>query len=168
MADLDARDALDLWFCPACGALLSNSNYKVDETQKCRGKRHRMLAVKRRYVLAACEDTERPEREALLAYALRYPCPGIVVEGGDVSGCEGPLHDTDDCPTCETVTKLGVQDTERPGMVPAQRPKEQSPVDDFLTPSDREIRYAVRRQGRRNVAALSSGLLQDIERLESD
>lgn len=51
------------------------------------------------------EQAERL-REALRTYAAAYPCPGIRVSMYDedgTSGCAGPLHSTDDCPTCAAV-----------------------------------------------------------------
>src|SRR5689334_19416210 len=43
----------------------------------------------------ALEAELRQAREALSAYASAYPCPGIEIEPGITSGCEGGS----DCPT---------------------------------------------------------------------
>lgn len=45
-------------------------------------------------------------REALRAYSSAYPCPGFEVGDGTTSGCGGPLHATDDCPTCAVVLEI--------------------------------------------------------------
>ncbi len=46
--------------------------------------------------------------EAFRAYADAYDCPGIAIGDGNVSGCNGPRHDTDDCPTCKVRHKVAL------------------------------------------------------------
>lgn len=72
--------------------------------------------------LADAKGRERALRDALRAYSAAYSCPGILVDEESVSGCEGPLHDTDDCPTCAVTAALAAspQSDHGPGITAAQ------------------------------------------------
>lgn len=49
-------------------------------------------------------EREARKDAALRAYASAYPCPGIEVEPGMTSGCNGQF---DDCPTCAALSDSG-------------------------------------------------------------
>jgi hypothetical protein len=71
---------------------------KADLQQQVESTEERAEAAERQ--VEALREDRRQLREALLAYSVVCPCPGIHVQGDVTSGCGGPLHGTDDCPTC--------------------------------------------------------------------